>query len=640
MNFEDLNKLSFQSGEELSNYLKGLAKRNGFKIYQKDSKTSNRIRFYCSYHQMHKDVKNTNKIGCNFHLSFNKNANGIYILSKNSNFTHLHNIEIEEYDNLDEVQEDVICMKKIGISNYHVIMYIESKYNISLTRYDISKMLKEDPCNVSETEQINNYMDKKGKCFIFEDSNCNVAGIYTITYEEIENFKLYGDFLVIDGTTIPNFLEWTIVPISLQGNNMELLSGGIAFTSSENSEFYEWLIGILSSFSSKLKCIISDEDTAICSAMENFQNIYHFLCIKHKIAHIHSLVKKNNKNIDRFNELVNNLFYSRSKNIVMESLSKIYELFPEVINYFETNVFVNRYKLLVSMRPNVFVFNHTSSQLGESYNNMIKRNLTNKINHLWEIREHVSNTFRIKKNNDIQIKNNAHISNHFIFNQYGINLSKRICNKLDFEIFHSQKIIIEQIDDDTWVAKENENMEFKLNFNDCECKYTIQAGLPCRHIIALYDQLVNDFPCHLIYTRLYKHCNNDAMKNTIISIEEEEEDVNDPDYIYVDEEEDEYEYECFEEKENLINEINLQNKRIGNENNRSTINIRTELMQITKEITNIGSNPEIFENVKNDLEKILHKYQVYTIYGETIERRGKRRGRPKLRKFSLNSPIK
>lgn len=621
MNFNDISQLTFKSGIELSNYIKGLAIKNGFKLYQHDSKSSNRIRFYCSNHQIHKNIINSNKIGCNFHLSFNKNINGIYVLSKNSNFEHSHKIENTDIVNIDNiVKEEVVNMKKIGISNFHIIMYIENKYNVSITRNDISKIFKEDISKISETEQLCDYMENKGNYYIYEDSNCNVAGIFTITYEEIENIKNFGDFLVIDGTTIPNFLEWTIIPISLEGNNMELLSGGIAFTSTETSEFYDWLINLLLSISPKLKCIISDEDSAICSSLENFPSLYHFLCIKHKISHIKSLINKNNKNIDEFYNLINVIFYSRCNKLAMESLNKLYELFPEVIYYFETNIYPNRYKLLVSLRANVFVFNHTSSQLAESYNNMIKRNLTNKIKHFWEIREHVSSTFRIKKNCEAQINKRSYISNHFIQKEYGIKLSNKVCNKLDIEIFYSEKVLIKQVDDNLYIAKESDDIQYTLNFSDCECHYPMQAGLPCRHIIALYCQLTNNFPSHFISKRLYLEKNNHQQINILIPLEEEE---YDSDFILVEEEEEEYDdISDFPEIETLDIIDNCHGiicpKFIQNNNT------RTELMQIAKEIVNIGMNPSKSLNVKNDLLKILQKYQSKSEYSEIIETRGKK----------------
>ena len=81
---------------------------------------------------------------------------------------------------------------------------------------------------------------------------------------------------------------------------MELISGGVAFAPSENQEFYIWLISIILSFALNLRCIISDEDNGICAAMDEYPNICHFLCLKHKIAIVQNLIGKNHPNREKF----------------------------------------------------------------------------------------------------------------------------------------------------------------------------------------------------------------------------------------------------------------------------------------------------------------------------------------------------
>ena len=154
MNSQELSQLQFTDGKDLSKYLKELARSCGFKICLLDSQKSNRIRFYCSLQQQHKKVQYTKKSGCTFHLVFNRNVNGIYILSPNSNFQHSHKLEpppIISYQ--DQLHEDVNNMKKVDISNFQIIRYIEKKYNVSLTVNDINTICQnENTYNNSETE--------------------------------------------------------------------------------------------------------------------------------------------------------------------------------------------------------------------------------------------------------------------------------------------------------------------------------------------------------------------------------------------------------------------------------------------------------------------------------------------------------
>lgn len=191
-------------------------------------------------------------------MNFNKGIDGIYKISRFSVLEHSHVIEGATTQHSNEVQNEIREMKKIGISNFHIIRFIENKFKIAITQKDITNSCIQTKKEKNfETNMIFDYMLGKGECFIFEDLNSAVAGILTITEEEQINLQKYGDFFVIDGTSIPNYLGWTVIPISLQGSKQELLSGGVALTPSENYEFYHWLISTLLKFSPKLRCILT-----------------------------------------------------------------------------------------------------------------------------------------------------------------------------------------------------------------------------------------------------------------------------------------------------------------------------------------------------------------------------------------------
>ena len=65
-----------------------------------------------------------------------------------------------------------------------------------------------------------------------------------------------------------------------------------------------------------------------------------------------------------------------------------------------------------------------------------------------------------------------------------------------------------------------------------------------------------------------------------------------------------------------------------------------ELLQISKEISKIGSqNPQLFQRVKRDLNEIRSCYTATHLSSEVNERIGKKRGRPK-KKHSKSSYIK
>ena len=112
-------------------------------------------------------------------------------------------------------------------------------------------------------------MENRGQIFIFENLE-GLTGVLTFTHDEHSNLTRFSDFMVIDGTNIPNSLNWVTIPISLQGNNDKLLSDGVAFTSYESKDFYCWLILHLLMINQRLKVIISDEDNSICTVADEF----------------------------------------------------------------------------------------------------------------------------------------------------------------------------------------------------------------------------------------------------------------------------------------------------------------------------------------------------------------------------------
>ena len=183
---------------------------------------------------------------------------------------------IPEPEISEEVSSFIKSMKNIGISNFHIVSFVQNQFNITITVKDIAKVMKNHLLQsaISETEEMENYMQSRGKFSIFQSLD-GITGFFTLTFEEEKNLKAFGDFVVIDGTSIPNFLNWSIIPISLQGNYGELLSGGVAFASSESKEFYYWLIKEIQMITSKLRVIISDEDSTICPAIGDFSGLFH-----------------------------------------------------------------------------------------------------------------------------------------------------------------------------------------------------------------------------------------------------------------------------------------------------------------------------------------------------------------------------
>ena len=249
-------------------------------------------------------------------------------------------------------------MKKIGISNYHIIEYIYQKFGTQITSLDIAKLINQNnTVNISETQMLEDCLKENDKYFIYRNEDQQIAAIFSLTQEENDNYSHFGDFISIDGTNIPNNLNWTTIPIALENNHCELVSGGLAFCSSETKEFYNWLFDILFNLFPQIKCVISDEDTSILSSLYDFPNVSHILCSKHKIANIYKQINIKNYSegqLLQFKQLINQYFYSRSRSKSDEALNSLYNNFPEIQEYFENYVVPLSDHYIVSKLPQLF----------------------------------------------------------------------------------------------------------------------------------------------------------------------------------------------------------------------------------------------------------------------------------------------
>ena len=263
---------------------------------------------------------------------------------------------------------------------------------------------------------------------------------------------------------------------------------------------------------------------------------------------------------------------------------------------------------------------------------MIKYALSNRTYHLSEIRETVNNIFRNKLSKNEQIRRNAYKNESYVRKDFGIKTTKEICKMIENEISLAEKLFYEY-DGNIWKCHSQVDT-FTLNFDGCDCNLQYHAGIPCRHLIGLYKYTKNWFPVHFVYDRLtddfsFNHTKFSDQINDIMFLEEE--DSYDSDYVFEPESDDEFLYESTEDPYiNDFTETFSKQKPI-------ILNNYSELMQLSKEISKIGSsNKEMFSLVKNDLLNLMNKYS-QAQRGEVICT-GRRRGRPKTRgnsKFSI-----
>ena len=126
---------------------------------------------------------------------------------------------------------------------------------------------------VAESEELRLYMEATGGSFIHfdnEEKDSISRKIFaTFTKEEMENLSQYGDFISIDPTFCPMSSNWSIIPLTVIGQEREIRSGGLIFSSSLKSDNFRWILKILINdlpTKGKLCTICSDDDTGLAGA--------------------------------------------------------------------------------------------------------------------------------------------------------------------------------------------------------------------------------------------------------------------------------------------------------------------------------------------------------------------------------------
>jgi hypothetical protein len=251
----NLDGLSFSSGPSGVRFLKALAQTCGFGLSARDSKTSDRIRLYCSRSDYKKGEKTT-KTGCQFKLVLHHSEQaGLFSIGAKRCLEHNHDVEIPATSGISEqIRDSVSDLRKCGVDVDRVIEYVHLKTGSILTPFEIASI--EDPDvletvqHVAETDLLmQSVVSTGGSCYSFEvdfEGGRKRAALLTVTQSELDNLRKFGDCVFMDGTAIRNGLGWTTVPITLVDNRRELCSGGVLFAAWEKAVMYNWVMTTLS----------------------------------------------------------------------------------------------------------------------------------------------------------------------------------------------------------------------------------------------------------------------------------------------------------------------------------------------------------------------------------------------------------
>jgi hypothetical protein len=389
----------------------------------------------------------------------------------------------------------------------------------------------------------------------------------------------------------------------------------------------------------KWTTLFTDEDSAEMTAFKVFKNnerpdLSHRLCIWHKRRNFERNLKKivhTKKALASAMQLFHVISTSPNEIHVHQAICKLSALFPEFIPYIETEITPLLPLFTEAFREDAFTLDYSTTSPSESANHMIKSFLPIKINNLQQIREGISKCFLIKQQGRIEKYKKRFKNDHILTEKHGILLSPVNFSRIDESKDEAKKweITPDNPSDDTFFACKNET-RWSLDPHQCQCNEMTRTGMPCPHLVALYDKYTKDFPVKMISPRW------------IVNLDE----ITIPDLPELSLLDNDFRIHQAHDQ-GSDSPIEEENEEEIHESSKMTIKADSilqsdkyhSLLYLGKEIAKHGSHTVDTLQIKHDLEEILDKLMIshddnLNQVSEIQEAGARRRGRPRKHGFS------
>ena len=268
--------------------------------------------------------------------------------------------------------------------------------DINLTTNQIRKICTKEKKNINkfETTELEEETKKKGgivKIKKEHDENGKIrrTAILCIDDDEYHNLiSTYGNPMFIDGTAVPNRLNWELTMITLVDKYLGIQPGGAMFSLNSNKETFDWFLKkIMKLIKQRDKVtIISDEDHAICSSIKTFNSrgfnqvkITHVLCAWHKEQNFYKKLAKcgfDDEQMEHIKYLWKRICNSPKKSVVLECINEMKQYDNhKLTHYIDKHIIPILNNFARAFIPE-FTAGYNVSSLAESANSLLKRNLT------------------------------------------------------------------------------------------------------------------------------------------------------------------------------------------------------------------------------------------------------------------------
>jgi hypothetical protein len=479
--------------------------------------------------------QNTGCIQCPFvaTLYFDSNQR-VLKFGKTRNLTHNHKIGQEVYQNetmnrnakIQNNQEAIELIKTLAdvkTSTVQTKQLIQKKYQVQVTTRDLSNIkqkfertsnpIRDQGVMVQQVldkiiaDHPNNTVEVFTKRNVMTDDN-DLQCIYIQTDRMKNWYHQYPEILHIDSTFSINLEKFQLISILAQDNNLRGVPVAYCLMNTDTKEnlnfFYENFLK--HNNVTKTNAIIIDKDlTNIDLLSQFFNNVQLLLCTFHVLKYVKLKIQKlqvDHSCREVLMELFNKVLYSRDEASMTQSIQKLLDQSPDdFTKYLQDNWFNRKDMWVTFYRKTLINFDTDTNNHIESFHNLLKLRIDSFdhldvcIQKLYDItfekleRENFeSNTIKQRK-----------------LDQNDCLLVKRFANDLSdkaIKMLREQHVLMvktsysfKQDTKTSYICVNNSsNKHCIVSINHasqvlCDCSFSIQNQLPCRHIIYYFENI-------------------------------------------------------------------------------------------------------------------------------------------------------
>ena len=335
--------------------------------------------------------------------------------------------------------------------------------------------------------------------------------VFTITREELENLREFGDVLFLDGTQIPNKLCWQCFPITVVDSCLSIRCAGVLFAARGTGDIFTWLLAellsIMEKCRKKIETIVTDEDLAIVKALGEMNEqrsvenkIEHVICFWHKRKNFEnklSQLKLRNEVKEHARYLFERIGRCAHRDVVQKCVQELKTISPQLDRYVSKHLEPLLHQFSRAYIQS-FTYGYNVSSLAESTNAMIKSGLTARNYTLAEIRQEIIDAFNHKQAVQRYEELNKRANPSILETRYGVKVSEKVRVQLLGSLLKAFRLI--DNGDSTYTDPKHPDETYSVFYPHCECRKMEISMLPCSHLMRYsIDHEIN--PCKLVSTR-------------------------------------------------------------------------------------------------------------------------------------------